>query len=158
MKSCSYSTENINTCSRPLIHPPTYLLICKTLNMPSTCFSQGSNGQVTKPRPMQIPEGEMWCTHRTLWEKFPSLTRTGYGEDTFHFPLHFLFCSRVYICKNITQELQQSSCDQEGTRLRIKFIFGKGRRKKLRDPRPLDDITEQFNKLECPSSKLPYIL
>lgn len=132
MKSCSYSIDNINMCSRLLTLPHTYLLTCKTLNIPSTCFSQGRNGQVSKPRPTQIPEGKMWCIQRTLWEKFPSLTCTGYEEDTFHFPLHFLFCSRVCIRKNTIE--QQSSSDQEGTRLRIKFIFGKGRRKKITGP------------------------
>lgn len=150
MKSCSCSIENMNTCSRLLTLPHTSLLTCKTLNMPSTCFSPGRHGQVTKSRPTQIPEEDIWCTQRTL-RKIPLS-----GENNFH--SQSLFCSQMCICKNTTEELKQLSCNQEGTRLRKKFLFWKSRRrKKLKDPRPLGDITKQFNKLEWPSAKLYYI-
>lgn len=87
---------------------------------------------------------------RGLWEKFLSL------EKIIFIP-HSLFCSQMCICKNTTEELKQSSCNQEGTRLRKKLFWKGRRRKKLKDPRPLGDITKQFNKLEWPSAKLYYI-
>lgn len=84
---------------------------------------------------MEIPKGKVSCSQGALWERFPSLTYTEYGQDMFHSPHNFYFAFGMCICKNTIQ--WQSSCDQEETRLKIKPILDKARRKRLKDPRPL---------------------
>lgn len=68
---------------------------------------------------------------------------------------YFKFCSCMGMCKNTTLELCQSPCSQEETRLRIKSISGKVRRKTERSQVLVKSVSSLINLNALP---LNYIL
>lgn len=159
IKTCSYSTENINTCSRLLtflIHVYWHIKswICQILAFPRVDMGKWPSQAKGNPFRGNKPQSEGTPGKIPLLDKYRIWRRLS------HDPPNFYFALGMCICKNPIQELWQSPGDQEGTRLRIKSIFGKVRKRQgLKDPRPLMTSRRNLISLNAlPPSKLYVIL